>query len=398
MKKKLFGLILILAIITFFTQGCASLGRENAVPTYLQKKAQISGLQDIRYRAYTINKLAKEGEAAYLREKVYLESKGYKGPLPPANYLAISGGGDKGAFGAGVMVGWTAAGNRPEFKLVTGISTGALIAPFAFLGPKYDDQLQEVFTSVSPDDVMKKRPILAVIFRDALADSRPLWKLISKYANQQMLDDIAAEYRKGRLLLVGTTDLDAHGWVIWNLTKIAASGHPESLELFRNIVLASASIPAAFPPVMIEVEVDGEKYHEMHVDGGTSAQVFIYPPSLDIKKLSEEMGAARKRKLYVIRNSRLDPEWAEIERRTLKVAGRAISALIHSQGRGDLYTIYLLAKRDGIDFNLAYISRRFHAVHLEEFDNKYMNKLFDFGYDQASKGYHWEKVPPGYVE
>lgn len=398
MKKQFASLILILAIIPVVTQGCVGLGRKNAVPVALQQQAQIPGMEDVRYRAHNIDDMAKEGQESFLREVAHLKSIGHKGKPPTANFLALSGGGDKGAFGAGIMVGWTAHGDRPEFKMVTGISTGALIAPFAFLGPDYDDGLKEVFTSVSPPDVMKRRPMPAVLFRDAMADSRPLWKLISKYGNQQMLDDIAAEYKKGRLLFVGTADLDARQWVIWNLTKIAASGHPKALELFRNIILASASIPAAFPPMMIDVEVNGEMYQEMHVDGGTVAQVFLYPPSLNLEKLSDEMGIDRERRLYLIRNSRLDPDWAEIERRTLKIAGRAISTLIHAQGQGDLYTIYLLTKRDNIDFNLAYISPSFDAEHEEEFDNEFMNQLYDFAYEQASKGYPWEKTPPGYVE
>ena len=175
------------------------------------------------------------------------------------NYLAVSGGGDNGAFGAGLMNGWTETGTRPEFKMVTGVSTGALIAPFAFLGPDYDAALREVYTTMTPEKVYRARGLSAALFDDAMADTTPLAEMIAKYADQKMFDAIAREYQKGRLLLIGTTDLDAQRPVIWNIGAIAASGHPEALELFRKILRASAAIPGAFQPVLIDVEIDGQQ-------------------------------------------------------------------------------------------------------------------------------------------
>jgi hypothetical protein len=148
---------------------------------------------------------------------------------------------------------------------------------------------------------------------------------------------------------------------------------------------------------MIDVEAGGQKYQEMHVDGGTMAQVFVYPPSISLKELERrEHVGERERRLYIIRNSRLDPEWAQVDRRTLTIAGRAISSLIQMQGIGDLYRIYLTAQKDGIDYNLAYIPPSFNVPKKEDFDTEYMRKLFDVGYDMASKGYPWQKVPPGF--
>ena len=192
---------------------------------------------------------------------------------------------------------------------MTGISTGALIAPFAFLGPEYDTQLKEVYTDVSPKDIMKRRNIISAIFKDAMADNSPLFTTIQKHINQEMLTAIAREYEKGRMLLIGTTDLDARRGVIWNMGKIAVSGQPGSLELFQKILLASSAIPGVFPPTMINVEAGGITYQELHVDGGAIAHVFVYPSTL-LKKHSEERGIIRQRKLYVIRYARLDPEWA----------------------------------------------------------------------------------------
>jgi predicted acylesterase/phospholipase RssA len=209
-----------------------------------------------------------------------------------------------------------------------------------------------------------------------------------------MLDAIAAEDAKGRMLLVGTVDLDARRPVIWNITKIAASGRPGSLELVRSLLIASSAIPTTFPPVMIDVEVGGKKYQEMHVDGNTAAQVFVYPAAVRIKDVAEAVGVHRERTLYLIRNARLDPEWAQVERRTLPIAAQAISTLIQYQGIGDLYRIYTITQRDGIDFNLAYIPPTFETAHKEEFDSVYMRSLYEVGYGMAEKGYSWTKKPP----
>ncbi len=215
--------------------------------------------------------------------------------------------------------------------------------------------------------------------------------------DRQLLDEIAGEYDKGRLLLIATTDLDARQWVIWNMTKIASYRDPRTLELFRAVMVASAAIPGAFPPTMIDVETSGKQYQEMHVDGGTMAQVFIYPPSLKVGENARRAGIeGRQRRAYVIRNARLDMDWAEVERQTMSITGRAISSLITAQGVGDLYRIHTTTQRDGVDFNLAFIPRTFDAPHAHEFDTEYMRKLYAVGYEMAEKGYPWAKAPPGF--
>jgi len=392
------GILLIAVVVVLaLAQGCAGPPRKDAVPYALTTKAAIPGLADVRYRVGIDNEaMLREGIASVRREQAYLASIGHRGPLPPAVFLAVSGGGDSGAFGAGLLNGWTAAGTRPEFKLATGVSTGALIAPFAFLGSEYDDSLKRFYTTLEPDSIVKRRSLLAAITSDALADNAPLWELVGREVDQAMLDAIAREYEKGRLLLVATTDLDSRQAVLWNLTKIAASEHPKALELFHSIMVASAAIPGAFPPVMIDVEANGQAYQEMHVDGGTMSQVFIYPPSLHLKQAARRQQTARGRKAYIIRNARLDPEWAQVERKTMDIAGRAISSLIQTQGIGDLYRIYLTTQRDGVDFNLAYIPARFDAPHPEEFDPEFMRALYQTGFDMAAKGYPWSKKPPGF--
>jgi predicted acylesterase/phospholipase RssA len=391
--------VLLTAMMLLLSQGCASVPvRLPAVPASVTAKAEIPGMPGVRYVAGgNMTDFFNASLDGLRRERNYLASQGYQGPVPPAVFLAVSGGGDNGAFTAGLLNGWTEAGTRPEFKLVTGISTGALIAPFAFLGPRYDPTLKEVYTTIAAKDVIKTRSFLAGVFGDAMADNAPLWQLTRKSVNADLLKAIAAEYAKGRFLLVATADLDARRAIIWDMGKIATYGGPEALELFVSVMMASASIPGGFPPVMIDVEVDGKRYQEMHVDGGTMAQVFAYPVAITAKDMAKASGASRDRTLYVIRNARLDPDWAQVDRKTMSIAGRAVASLIHTQGIGDLYRIYATTQRDQVDFNLAFIPESFNAPHKEEFDNAYMRELYAVGYEMAVKGFPWLKTPPGFT-
>ncbi len=389
----------LIAAFMLVIQGCATApARLPAVPADLTAKAEIPGMPEVRYVAGIASpQLTQAAFESLRREQDYLAREGHKGPMPAAVYAAISGGGDNGAFAAGLLNGWTETGTRPVFKLVTGISTGALIAPFAFLGPKYDATLKEVYTTISPKDVMKPRSFLAGVLSDGMADNAPLLRLTRKSVTEDLLKEIAAEYAKGRMLLVATADLDARRGVIWDMGKIASYGGPNALDLFVKVMVASASIPGGFPPMMIDVEVDGKHYQEMHVDGGIVAQVFAYPAAIRVKEDAASVGVSRARKLYVIRNARLDAEWAQVERSTMSIAARAVSSLIQSQGFGDLYRIYATAQRDGVDFNLGFIPASFKAPHKEEFDNEYMRALYDTGYQMALKGYPWVKAPPGFT-
>lgn len=372
--------------------GCSTLPRGPSVPPSHTERAQPLGIPNARFHADgDPAPMVAEAMAANERERGVLRAAGRPGEPPPASFLAMSGGADSGAFGAGVLNGWTTTGTRPQFKMVTGISTGALIAPFAFLGPAYDPVLHELYTTMGRDRIFSRRRLTAILFSDAAADASPLAETISKYADQRLLDAIADEYRRGRLLMIGTTDLDAQRPVIWNIGAIAASRHPGALKLFRDILLASASIPGAFQPVLVDVEVDGARFQEMHVDGGAIAQLFLYPGSIDIALLR----AGRQQTAYIIRNGRLDPEHAEIERRTLSIAGRAIGTMLHASGYNDVVRAYFLTKRDGVDYNLAFIGADFKVPRPGPFDEAFMQALFDYGYNQARSGHLWHKVPPG---
>jgi Patatin-like phospholipase len=385
-----------IVLLSQLVAGCADLGRQPAAPTNLTEEAMVLGIPNARFWPDTQGPaLVQEANAALARERAApAGGAGVNGPLPAANFLAVSGGSDNGAFAAGLLVGWSASGTRPSFKLVTGISTGALVAPFAFLGPAYDQQLRAVYTGIGPQDVYEKRGFLSAVFNESLVDTTPLFQLISRYANSAMLDAIADQYRKGRLLLIGTTDLDVQRPVIWNIGAIAASGRPKALDLFRKILLASAAVPGVFPPVLIDVEAGGRHYQEMHVDGGAVAQTFLYPPQIGTLVNLRAGPLARERHAYVIRCGRLDPDWASVDRRLLSITGRAIATMIHYSGYNDIFRIYATAKRDGVDYNLAYIGPDFTVERRESFDLVYMKGLFDYGYEKAVHGYHWSKAPP----
>jgi len=304
------------------TGACSFPERGTAVPAANTTEALPLAIANARFYADgDASLMVLEGQRSFERELAALKAEGKSTTrLPPANYLAMSGGGDNGAFGAGLMKGWTESGTRPEFKMVTGVSTGALIAPFAFLGPDYDAALREVYTTMTPDKVFRVRGLMAALYDDAMADTGPLAEVIASYADQKMFDAIAREYARGRLLLIGTTDLDAQRPAIWNIGALAASGHPQALDLFRKILRASAAIPGAFQPVMMDVEIGGKKYQEMHVDGGAVAQLFLYPPTIDLKA----DGVKRERRAWIVRNGPLSPNYSASDRRTFSIAGRAI--------------------------------------------------------------------------
>jgi hypothetical protein len=381
---------------TALLAGCALPERGPPVPSSATAGATVLGVPDERF---VLPQDLPAIEAAFReagRRRMRHLGLNHPSQLPRFQLLGVSGGGEDGAFGAGLLCGWTAHGSRPEFELVTGVSTGALTAPFAFLGPDWDGPLRSVYTDITPDDVLRSRGLLAAIFNDALADSAPLFRTISRHLDERMLAAIARGHEAGRLLLIGSTNLDAQLPVIWNVGAIAASGHPQALDLVRRILLASAAIPGAFPPVMFDVAVNGVAHQEMHVDGGAFSQVFLYP-----RQVTERRRERLRRhqpvvpaSAWIIRNGRLDAQWAAVDRRAMSIAGRAISTMIASSGYNDVVRIWNTTQRDGIDYNLAFIPRDFTATYSQPFEQAYMRALFDFGFERARRGYDWAKQPP----
>lgn len=389
--------LLVLAIAALTVAACTVPREPGPVPESLLEQAAVPGFpQDIRFwgdaAPEDVVGIAESRRAQV--QALYAEAIA-RGETVELASLALSGGGSDGAYGAGLLNGWTLSGTRPEFLVVTGVSTGALIAPFAFLGPDYDAALREAFTTIGADDVFKTTFLPGMFGGQALADSGPLFALIQGLADEEMFEAIAREHRRGRRLLVGTTHMDAERPVMWNLGAIANSGHPEALELFHRVILASASVPVAFPPVLIEVEAGGERFTEMHADGGTVNQVFLYPVDTGEVDFADVFDFAAKQSVYVIRNGRVQPNYQAVRPRVLDLAGRSVETLIKMQGIGDLYRIYFETRRDGVDFNLAYIPDTFPRLEQEPFETDYMNALFEYAYEGPLEGTAWRKLPPG---
>ena len=381
-------------LIVILLMGCSSAPVRNPVPVDLTNKANIDGIPDARFWGDDFPTFAAERFMHFSDEEMHQYFSGVYNQ--PHNYLAISGGGANGAYGAGLLTGWTASGTRPEFTMVTGISTGALTAPFAFLGPDYDEKLKEVYSTTTTKDIYRERGIISALFSDSIVDTSPMRELIDRYITEDIINAIGDEYRRGRRLYIGTMNLDAGRSVIWNIGSIATSNYPRRNELIRDILQASASIPVFFTPVAIPVEADGMTYDELHVDGGTGTQVFVYPAELNWRMITEKLKVKGKPNVYVIRNSFIEPDYRGVKREVLPIANRSISALIRTQGIGDLYQIYALCERDGNEFNLTFIPQSFTQEPEEDFDPKFMRALFEFGYERAVNGYSWEQYPPDY--
>lgn len=388
------------AVALFAISGCASIVR-NPLPAELAPEAQVEGLKDVRAWGSEFSPVFQADMVESIRQALRVNPRGVVGPNGYVNILALSGGGANGAFGAGLLCGWTKAGDRPDFKLVTGISTGSLIAPFAFVGPEYDYILKKFYTSVTTPDIYTERPLLSIFTSDALTDTLPLSRLLEQIVDDKLLAAVAREHNKGRRLYIGTTNLDAGRLVIWNMGAIATSGNPNALDLFRKVMRASASIPIVFPPVYLPVEAKGKKYDEMHVDGGTCTQVFFYGFMLDlpaaISQVAKEKNAKTRPpvRIYVVRNAQIKSDYVMVQPRLFPIAGRTVDDLLLNQGVGDLYRIYTIATRDGIDFKMTSIPSTFVHQSKEQFDRGDMTRLFNLAFEMAVKGYSWDDLPPG---
>lgn len=373
--------------------GCATAPERIAVPAQLAPRAVIAGMADVRvWGDETFSRALLQPDLPKLKAKYAARANGNDTPV--SNLLALSGGADDGAFGAGLLVGWSQRGDRPEFDLVTGISAGALIAPFAFLGRDYDRQLAGLFTTYSADEIYQATILPGLFGGNALADSAPLAKLIERYVDARFLRRIAEERAKGRFLLVGTTNLDAQRPVYWDMGRIAQRGDLRALELFRKVLLASASFPGVFPPVHLPVLADGRQYEEMHVDGGTTREVFFTIADFRYGEIDQVVGRKVRRKLWIIRNGKTGPEYKQMQETTFAIAQRSLETLAKSRDIGDLVRMYTKARADDIDFNLASIPADFDAPHPAPFDRAYTKALYELGLALGRAGYPWAKAPP----
>src|SRR5580704_2308146 len=361
----------------FIVAGCSSLPRTPYTASEAAS-SKVLGLGELRV-------YADEPASTFLKTDVSYRS----GPL---SYLALSGGGADGAYGAGVLNGWTAAGTRPRFSVVSGVSTGALIAPFAFLGPAYDATLREIYTSGIAESLLDRPSIAHALFGSGLFGNTQLRELVARYVGQDMLAAIAAEHAKGRNLLVVTTNLDTQRTVIWDMGRIAAIGSPQALDLFRDVLAASASIPVVFPPMLIDAEANGHRFQEMHVDGGVTAPVLTLPEAFLLR--NGAFGRGPRMNIYVLINDKVERDFQLVPNSTIGIAARASASVMKTQIRSVLYETYDFARRNNFGFNLTYIAKELPSPGSSGFETGYMRSLYQYGFDKAKSGDFWAKAPP----
>src|SRR6202795_4911259 len=310
------------------------------------------------------------------------------------NVLALSGGGAGAAFGAGALTGLTKAGIRPHFHVVTGVSAGALTAPFAFLGPAWDDELTESFSGQQSVKLVQFN-LTGLPFGSSTFKGKPLADLVNHYATEEMLRAVAVEAAKGRLLLIATTDLDSERTVIWDIAAIAMHGGPAALKLFRQVLIASEGIPGLFPPVMIEVETSGTILEEMHVDGSTTASIFIAKEIASI--LPDQLRGLRGANIYVMANGQYGAVTKTTRVRTSAIAKRGIQASLHSSTRGAVLATLALATRNDMHLNVTAIPDDYPFNGLLDLKPERMHALFNFGADCAMRGELWT-TPEGLLQ
>ncbi|KAF1689048.1 patatin-like phospholipase family protein [Pseudoxanthomonas koreensis] len=378
--------------------GCATLPR-SPVPVGQAHEATIPGMPDVRgWAGEPDDALAEDFSRSLQQESPDDFPVGADGTIRYP-YLALSGGGANGAFGAGFMKGWTARGTRPLFKIVTGVSTGALMAPFVFLGPVEDDALKDFYTTTRNEDVFDAgSAVMAILRRDSMADTGPLATLIARHVDAALLARIAAEHRRGRRLYMGTAELDSRRFAIWNMGRIAEHGDAEALALFRRIMLASSSMPVAFPPVLFEVEAGGVRYDEMHVDGFVGANVFLHVGAFDPSALVANQPRGRAlEQLYIIHNGQLRPPPSPTARSLGGIAMRSFEVSARAGIIGDLIREHSFASRTGAEFRWVTVDEQVELPDPADFDPVEMRRLYELGYREAQEDAAWRTAPPGLI-
>lgn len=393
LQRRLIAVVTLLAAVT--VSGCVAALRS---PIPAAGAVELPAIPHIQGSRTWGDEVPTDIVAEFKRSMPNLVAIGSAAPVSKGrskiNILALSGGGPNGAFGAGVLAGWSQRGDRPVFDIVTGVSAGALIAPFAFLGPAYDKAMYDVWTRYETRQLVTPQIVPGILGGDALADTAPLRELIAKYVDRKLLRSVAAEYRRGRILSVGTTNLDAKRPVVWNMGEIALKDTTEALELFRDVLLASASIPGAFPPVNIKVVVEGKLYDELHVDGGVTRQVFVAPLNVPYSEFDRFYVRKPDRTLWMIQNGKMVPQYAPVTQQTIPIAATSIQTLLINQHKGDVYQIYRKAKDAGVDFNMLAIPDDFSAKQSQVFDPAYQRELYALGLELGRRGGPWDKGLP----
>lgn len=387
-----YGLCLIL--LSLATLGCAFNNRD-CMPKGMLSPETTVDLSEDNARPHAWHRERELLQASLVRLKAPAE------PRAPGDkqyqVLALSGGGSHGAFSAGVLNGWTASGKRPVLDIVSGVSTGALIATYAFLGSDYDNSLRELYTNISSDEVYRSRAKAAVLWSDSAASSDPLQELIKKHITAEVVSEVALAHAQGRRLYVGTTNLDTGRLVIWNMGAIANSGKPDTLALYRRIILASASVPGFFPPVSIDVTVNDRTYTELHADGGATAQVFFRASMLDLDAahFAEGKRPLTGSRIYILVAGKAFPDPKCVKPKAIDIASTSLGALTFAQTRNDLIRIYTLALLSGMDYHVGMIPQDLTIGEDPlSFDKREMKRLYAQGFELAAADRVWRDTPP----
>lgn len=381
MRLKLFPLILMV-----FLAACAGRDRTADAPPEANYKAFYPvGFPDVRIIGTATPEIFMDEVDDILKSSRVIGRSG-----SGLDILALSSGGADGAFGAGVMNGWTASGKRPKFDIVTGVSTGSLIAPFAFLGPEYDANITRLYTETSTRDLVQAKFFSGIVNGQSLFNTKRLRNVIKRELTDDMIDRIGDEYLTGRRLFVGTTHLDAAEPVIWNIGKIANYRSPAARILVRDVLWASAAIPIAFTPVTFTV-TDGQTVrNELHVDGGVTKEVFVYTPEVPMRTIIRKLGLSqRKNRIWLIYNDKLLPEYKPQRTGLLSLAERTIETLIKAQSVGDIKEVGALAARDGLSVWVMPLPNAFEGESKELFDKEYMRALYRLGFDLGKDPKNW---------
>ena len=368
--------LLVLIALTLVLSGCVTLARTPFTAIDVAR-ASPPGFNDIRYNQDDLRL------ASMLRRS--MKTNGNNEIIS----LAISGGGANGAYGAGVLHQWTAAGDRPEFQLVTGVSTGALTAPYAFLGPAWDDRMRQAYFGAKVTGLLQGRG-LAAILSPGFFKKAPLIDLVRSEVSDEMLAAIAAEHAKGRRLLVATTNLDTEAMVVWDMGAIAAKGGPAARELFIEILVASASVPGVFPPSLIEVETGGRRFSELHVDGQAEGAFFAIPQTLLLSKMVQREHA--RARLYIIVNGRLDSLFALTPHSTLSILARTLDTANKASMRSMLISTEEFCERSGCDLKVSALPEDAVDDPLD-FKAAHIAALFAAGQAAVSSGNAWKAAP-----
>lgn len=306
------------------------------------------------------------------------------------DYLVISGGGGGGSFGAGALVGMSRRHDRPQFELVTGVSAGALIAPFAYLGPRWDPQLQAAFAGLGELHLPRSATHAAIkrfLFPLDRSGHNALFRLVDTFVTPAMITAVAHEYERGRLLFIATTDLDKEETVLWNMGLIAEHGGYAARRLFRDVLVASASVPGIFPPVMIRVRQGMHEYEEMHVDGSVTTSLFAAPLVAQILPMPSP--EPQRANLYVIINGKLVSPPVETPGNTLDVLSRSFSADLTYKARDALVIAIEYARARNMRLRLTEIPSNYPYRGFTDFNAADMRKLFDYGERCAAGGQLW---------